>query len=71
MDVSSQKSLVQEISSSARACVIYNPQMVHLWTAHSDVSGSPIMVFVRENFREAFESQGNRLEVLETPSGQP
>jgi len=61
VDDRAQAAVVSEIAGDPRACVVYQQQVVDLWTGGSNVSGKPMVRFIRDNFRTVYESNGYRL----------
>jgi len=56
-----QESIVRQISSTTRPCIVENPQMVSFWTHNADLRDRPVMRYARSNFRELMQAQGNHL----------
>lgn len=61
VDDTAQAAIVAEIAGDPRACVVYQQRVVDLWTRGSNVSGKPLVRFIRDNFRTVYESNGYRL----------
>jgi hypothetical protein len=58
-----QEKVVREAAQEPKLCVIYNKEMVDMWTHGKDVSSKPLIRFIRENFRPDVEGRGNVLMV--------
>ncbi len=63
LDDAAQEKIVREMPELKQICVIYNSEMIAMWTHDSDVSGRPAIRYVRENFRPVAEGRGNVLMV--------
>jgi len=62
-DDASQRELIKDIAAAPRPCVIYNSPMLTLWTQHADVSGKPIILFVKNDFHDILVSQDAHLKI--------
>jgi hypothetical protein len=63
VDDATQEKVVREIAGDPKLCVIYNREMVAMWTHDSDVSAKPVIRFIHENFRAVAQGRGNALMV--------
>ena len=61
LDDASQNAIVREIAADPRACVVYQQEIVDLWTKGRDVSAKPLVRYIRENFQPVIEGYGYRL----------
>jgi hypothetical protein len=61
LDDAGQNAVVRQIAGDSRACVVYQQEVVDLWTKGIDVSQKPLVRFIRENFYTVLEGQGYRL----------
>jgi hypothetical protein len=61
VDDTGQAAIVREVAVDPRACVVYQQKVVDLWTRGSNVSGKPMVRFIRNNFHTVYESSGYRL----------
>uniref|UniRef100_Q01WP8 Glycosyltransferase RgtA/B/C/D-like domain-containing protein n=1 Tax=Solibacter usitatus (strain Ellin6076) TaxID=234267 RepID=Q01WP8_SOLUE len=56
-----QADIVREVAGDPRACVVYQQEVVDLWTRGSNVADKPMVAFIRNNFHTVYESNGYRL----------
>lgn len=68
LDDAAQNALVSEIARDARACVVYQRDVADLWTRGTDVSGRPLVRFIRENFQTVLEDHGYCLMMRSRPA---
>lgn len=61
LDDASQSAVVREIAGDSHACVVYQQEVVDLWTRGTSVAAKPVVRFIRENFHTVYESNGYRL----------
>jgi hypothetical protein len=55
LSAAEQESIVREVAQDPDACVIRRQDMVDQWTRRGDTSSQPLVRYIRENFRSAFE----------------
>lgn len=58
MNDAEQAAAVREMEAQPRACVIYNPRIVKVWTRGREPAARPLVRFIRDNFRTEFEIRG-------------
>jgi hypothetical protein len=58
LDDATQEAIVRQISRDPRACVVYQQDVVDVWTRGTDVSRKPLVRYIRENFQTVFEGNG-------------
>jgi len=68
LDDAAQESIVREIAHDPRACVVYQEDVVDSWTHGADVSGKPLVRFIRENFQTVLEGSGYCLMMRSRPT---
>jgi hypothetical protein len=68
VDDAAQESIVREIAHDRRACVVYQEDVVDSWTHGADVSGKPLVRFIRENFQTVLEGSGYCLMMRSRPT---
>jgi hypothetical protein len=68
VDDAAQESIVREIAHDPRACVVYQEDVVDSWTHGADVSGKPLVRFIRENFQTVLEGSGYCLMMRSRPT---
>jgi hypothetical protein len=56
-----QQKAIAELSGERHPCVLYNQSLIDFWTHSADVSSSPLMRFIKENFEVVFETSGYQL----------
>jgi len=63
VDDATQMKIVHEIEGDPKVCVIYNQDIIAMWTHDADVTGRPVIRFIHENFKPVAASRGNALMV--------
>ena len=63
-----QNAIVRELARDPRSCVVYQQDVVDLWTKGTDVSAKPVGPFIRENFQAVFEGSGYGLMMRSRPT---
>ncbi len=56
-----QEKAIAELLDERYPCVLYNQSLIDFWTRGADASSSPLIRFIRENFKVVFEANGYRL----------
>jgi cell division protein FtsL len=68
LDDAAQNAIAEGLALDPRACVVYQRDVVDLWTNRTDVSSKPLVRFIRENFHKVIEGSGYSLMMRNGPA---